>query len=815
YDVSPFAKEGENLIAVRYFDEGATVNRGFLCHILLDGISADVSWKYHRDVSKISPATRTITRNNEEITDMRFCDTGFENPDFDDARFAAAKLSEIDLSCGERLHQCFTKPQISRKIKSVKIALPHGEKYEKFCFADGTAAVYISKITARAGAKVNIKTASAAFFEIDGERFGENDDVSLPLGEHYVCVFARGTCAFGVCAENAALGEWKAVCENVQTPARKYPWNENIQPYKISEALENALKNPDGAYENAASATPADLSVWNDVFLDSPSEIYDFERECVGELEIDFECDEGAVLSAYTCEMKTRQMGAKSCMRIISRGGRQTFVSDRLRGLKYVYVILPAGAHAKVHSVSLFERRYDTKDVGKIETSDEKINKIYKISTDTAALCMLDTYVDCVGYEQNVWTGDSAVGANVNALSFGEREYDARHLDLIANSMDPLMRKYYRGSNRHYKNDDFLPCACFPTYPDAGIPIWSFTWVNNIYDHYMHYGIDDGFADRVHAAEECLSRAEKHMTSRGLFAKKGAWNLIEWADNDLSPYGEVSANNMMLCGCYTNVSLMLEALEEHEKAASLLEKSKNLKYAINEYLWDRSRGAYVDTARDEYAYSEYLEFCSEFGYSPREYGDFASATRVSVQTATFALLYDICDTEEKRKSCESLLISDMKRGKFVAGTPANRKFEKSDDVVGVGSPFFLYYAFAALSQTGHADIMLEVIRREWGAMLDDGFTSTVETFRRPDGEWGRSAAHAWSAAPAVYLKTEVLGIKPILPGYRKFSVEPHPCGLTSASGAVCTPYGEIRVSWRNENGKILIECSSPDECERM
>jgi alpha-L-rhamnosidase len=40
-------------------------------------------------------------------------------------------------------------------------------------------------------------------------------------------------------------------------------------------------------------------------------------------------------------------------------------------------------------------------------------------------------------------------------------------------------------------------------------------------------------------------------------------------------------------------------------------------------------------------------------------------------------------------------------------------------------------------------------------------------------------------------------------------VAPHRCGLTHAHGSVCTPRGEVRVSWREESGAFMIEIDAP------
>jgi alpha-L-rhamnosidase len=103
------------------------------------------------------------------------------------------------------------------------------------------------------------------------------------------------------------------------------------------------------------------------------------------------------------------------------------------------------------------------------------------------------------------------------------------------------------------------------------------------------------------------------------------------------------------------------------------------------------------------------------------------------------------------------------------------------------------------------------MRREWEKMADMGFRTCPETFG-----WPRSAAHAWGAAPAVYLPTRVLGIRPLEAGFRTFCVDPCAGDLEWARGSVATPYGPIHASWkRNAKGELEITCHAPPECRRV
>lgn len=120
---------------------------------------------------------------------------------------------------------------------------------------------------------------------------------------------------------------------------------------------------------------------------------------------------------------------------------------------------------------------------------------------------------------------------------------------------------------------------------------------------------------------------------------------------------------------------------------------------------------------------------------------------------------------------------------------------------------------------------LELIKRYWGAMLDMGATGFWEDF---DLDWCNNAfpidqmpvsgkrdihadfgnycykglrhslCHGWAAGPAAWCLRRVLGVTPAAPGFKKVRFSPDLCGLEYASGAVPTPYGDIKVSLKKD-----------------
>lgn len=818
YDVTGAIKSGENEIFARFVDSRAPINRGFVCEFVIDGERATLSWVCREAMGR-NYVPHYISGGGFEIFDATAAG----------GDFLPCETKEYSLPNGVDVYRSLQKPQEKREIHPERSSSDVDfERFggEYFKFGSTFPSVYYSEFFAANGEKPYFKAIRGVHsVYIDGDEVDTSAPITAGGGRHVICVFSRGgECAFKV--RTGASLNWRVAATTEEKAAYIYPWNDTIQKYKIPDATVGLMKNIGAAQvlPEAPTAERIDAPSHSDVLAFEGKRVtFDFGRERVGLLKIGFDAPRGAQVYFRAFELvsahEVRDMGEKQSGAIVAREGKNSFTSSRLRGFRYVEVFAPDGDVSDL-SVSLIEEKYGARDAGAFSSSDEKLADIYKISLDTADVCMLDSYVDCPGYEQNIWVGDAAVTGKINMVSFGAREFDARYLDTVSHSMARGLRTYYRGANPLYVNDTYLPCACFPTYPDGGIPIWSFSWVNHACEHIMHFGAGDETAELLGAVEECLRRAETHFSPRGLFAPLGAWNLIEWANNDLSPYGEVTANNMMLCECYTNVSNVFSLLGESEKSRIYLEKSEKLKKTINKYCWSELKNAYVDTVRDEAGYELYLDFCKFKDRTPEPYEKYLSLERVSVQTATFALLYDVADGARK-DVCERMLVSDVRRGNFRAGTPAQRTYgaptedEAPGGIVRIGTPFFLYYALGALHKLGKHELALDVIRREWGEMIDDGLGTCVETFKKADGEWGRSIAHAWSAAPAVYLKTEILGVKPRDLGYKKFTVEPHPCGLTHAEGAVPTPYGNIVVKWRIEGGKIVVDVDAPNECERI
>ena len=132
-------------------------------------------------------------------------------------------------------------------------------------------------------------------------------------------------------------------------------------------------------------------------------------------------------------------------------------------------------------------------------------------------------------------------------------------------------------------------------------------------------------------------------------------------------------------------------------------------------------------------------------------------------------------------------------------------------------PFMSFYELLAWFKIGRPDAALDLIRREWGYMAQHSPGTMWETI----GPYGGVPTDAhpswdagWSSGAAPALTTYVLGVQPTSPGFATFTVNPQSggaaWGITSASGTVPTPHGDITVDWHlSAAGKLIVTVKAP------
>lgn len=590
---------------------------------------------------------------------------------------------------------------------------------------------------------------------------------------------------------------------DIHTPTPREPVR---GPRPIPVLKPDALLHDNGDWTTIQAQPDGDVHV-----------VIDFGREIIGHFQIELNAPAGAILDANFFEAIDPTgifwtQNLRNSLRYVCREGLQTFTSHQRRGYRYASLTFRNLTRPLlVRQVSTLLSTYPVEAKGSFACSDETLTKIWQVSAYTVQLCMLDTYVDCPAYEQVFWVGDARNSALVNAVAFGAYDLTDRCIRLTGQSLSDKMRMVkppHLQEMRPHLTASHVVSGWFNE-----VPMWTFLWIWMAWEQYMHVGDKGALAAYYQDVSECLRRCEGFMDERDLFDMPEVWNLVDWAAQDLEGYGEAISSSALMAQSLDYGADMADVLGRPEESSKHRSLALRLRAAINRHGWSDQYQGYVDTVRDEWAYRRFEERCERLSLPVISFADFQRKQRISEPTNTLALLCGAVPPE--RYTSVMRLVLAAKQGKFVGSSAWHAQFGKPEDVVPVGSPWFLFFTLQALYDQGRAADALPILRDQWNRMLEKGATTFWETFPGDvsSGHWSRSLCHGWSAAPAYFLSTQVLGVMPTSPGYRHIRIAPQPGSLQWASGSVPTPHGLIRVAWRMDEGRLIIDYDAPEGCE--
>jgi hypothetical protein len=462
----------------------------------------------------------------------------------------------------------------------------------------------------------------------------------------------------------------------------------------------------------------------------------------------------------------------------VTPGTTWTVPKAKLRGgFRYLTLFVDSGGSIAINGVSLAVnfaptmtdlRAYDNY----FTSSDALLNRIwyagaYTVQTNTippdtgrvwgppasgwdnsATVGVGDTVLtDSAKRDRTVWPGDLGVSVPTEFASLGDLTPTRNALTTLYNHQQASGELPYAGPAVNFYGSD--------TYH-----LWALIGTANYYQ-YSHDGawLGSTWAAYRRAVEFALGKVDQN----GLLYVTGT---ADWARSGQG--GEnIAANSLMYQALLTGAQLA-ETQGDPSTANSWGGTAATLKAAVNARLWDEPAGQYRDNPTS--------------GLHPQD-GN------------SLAVWYGVADAARAQRVSASLTLNWNSYG---ARTP-----EKGSEI----GTFPGSMEVQAHLQSGDATRALELIRREWGYMLNSplGTGSTFWEGFLANGQFGyggqyMSAAHGWSTGPTSALTFYVLGIRPqtLSGGYL---VKPGPGDLASAEGSLKTPMGDIVLSWSHNASK--------------
>jgi hypothetical protein len=129
--------------------------------------------------------------------------------------------------------------------------------------------------------------------------------------------------------------------------------------------------------------------------------------------------------------------------------------------------------------------------------------------------------------------------------------------------------------------------------------------------------------------------------------------------------------------------------------------------------------------------------------------------------------------------------------------------------VGFNYPLNEIWRLWALGRGGRADVIVNDLRERWANVPSVSENGTYGEFwnLRPS-----ESGSVWCQAnpvPALALYQELLGVRPVAPGFAEYEVRPQPGGLGRVAGTVWSPKGPVRVEVEGGTSGFGLRWRSP------
>jgi hypothetical protein len=366
--------------------------------------------------------------------------------------------------------------------------------------------------------------------------------------------------------------------------------------------------------------------------------------------------------------------------------------------------------------------------------------------------------VDGAKRDRTVWPGDLGVAVPTSYVSTDDMVSVRNALDTLYDKQQVTGELPFAGPEVNFYGSD--------TYH-----MWTLVGTANYYTY-----TDDKAWLRKHFSQyrAGVRFILDKVDAQGLLSVTGT---NDWARSGQG--GENIAANAILYRVLRTGAALAKAEHRPDLARDWNAKATTLKNAANRLLWDADAGLYRDNP---------------------------TSTVHPQDGNSLAVWYGLASGAAKQRSISNGLTGNW--NKFGATTP-----EKGGNIgTFPGSMEVQAHFVANQDETG-----LELIRREWGYMLDSpvGTGSTFWEGYKADGSFDYSGtymslAHGWATGPTSALTFYVLGTEPD-GADGAFHYLPHPGDLRYAEGRIQLPQGRLDASWTRTGsaGAITERLTSP------
>lgn len=239
---------------------------------------------------------------------------------------------------------------------------------------------------------------------------------------------------------------------------------------------------------------------------------------------------------------------------IIDRSGEFTHKTFGRRGLRLVKITTDPEENIET-SVKFFAVSYPAAKVGNFKSSDELLNKTYKLGEDTLRYAMQDQFEDSFVHERSQYLGDAYVEMLMGFYSLDSRDLAKKALFEFASSQKPTG----------------LIETVYPSSLNQTILSYNLLFVSFLKDYYFYTSDEATLNQLLPAAEKIVAAVSKLQDPSGFINQDKQTDLelgkvlTGWT-NHLSLGDVPSDTNLILTALYTKNLADLELLYKDRNA---------------------------------------------------------------------------------------------------------------------------------------------------------------------------------------------------------------------------------------------------------
>ncbi len=531
----------------------------------------------------------------------------------------------------------------------------------------------------------------------------------------------------------------------------------------LSETIQPWVSPPDFPHELSAGQT---LSLTlGGISLSYHS--LDFEAEAETEFEVRYLLPDGQ---------------SSGSNRYAARAGYQTYDGGDTFAFQTLAIAVKSGK-LTLRRARAIEVLYPFERVGKFESSDPGLNRLWAICARSLALLSEDAYIDCADRERVEWTDETPPAFECTRVMMAGPAAGGAKVWSDPRLLKALLRRI---SLTQRDDGQFKAHSCSERWDIHGI-------------------MEDRSCDWVIALRQYLDATDDLAFVRSVWPR--LVRLMDWFLDQRTPRGLILARewevwdnplryqvcegtglNAFAYHALVDAAYLGARLGAATEARSFALAARDLAATVNDLLWDESEGAYLGGL-----FGVGSKLSTQLNQTMFA-GPFLAggAYRPTLQANLFAL--------------DAGLVPPARRDQVEAFV-----LEHQGEASAVMTHHFLFKALYTFQKPACDVRVLETMRNGWREMITSNWGTTWEDLRGAG-----SKVHVYGIVPAWFLSTYVLGVRLEGPkADRTLCVEPRPGDLSHAQGIVVTEFGPVPVKWQNGADGMRVEVNVPEPCRAI